>query len=147
MYLSAKEQYALQALTELSRVYVRGQCATMEMIAERFRIPKKYLVQVLIDLRRSGLITSKRGLNGGYRLARSPEDVTFGDVSRAVAGEPLAFDHKSREKREAKDQIPDQALRNCWKEVVSSVSEILDSRTFKGVLDRDEKNWEIAYMI
>lgn len=147
MYLSAKEQYALQALTELSRVFVRGECATMEQIAERFKIPKKYLVQVLIDLRRSGLVTSKRGLNGGYRLARAPQEVTFGDVSRAVAGDPLVFDHKTREKRESKEQVPDQALRHCWSEVVHSVSDILDKSTFKGVLDRDEGNWELAYNI
>jgi len=64
------------------------------MLAEAESIPANYLVQILNDLRNAGLIQSRRGKQGGYMLARSPESITLADILRAVDGELLELSQK-----------------------------------------------------
>lgn len=64
------------------------------MLAEAESIPANYLVQILNDLRNAGLIQSRRGKQGGYMLARSPEAITLADILRAVDGELLELSQK-----------------------------------------------------
>ena len=83
MRISAKGEYAIQAVLDLALHRERGLVAIQE-IARRQGIPQRYLEQVLLALKRAGLLTSKRGSAGGYQLTRPPEDITVGDVLRAV---------------------------------------------------------------
>src|SRR4051794_26537601 len=85
--VTAKADYAVRAALELATVdegLVKG-----ERIAQAQGIPLKFLENILIDLRHAGIVHAQRGAEGGYRLARDPEDVTIGQVIRAVEG-PLA---------------------------------------------------------
>ena len=75
MRISAKGEYAIQAVLDLSLHRERGLTAIQE-IARRQAIPQRYLEQVLLALKRAGLLTSKRGSAGGYQLTRPPEDIT-----------------------------------------------------------------------
>ena len=87
MKVTAKADYAVRAVLELATVddgLVKG-----ERIARSQSIPLKFLENILIDLRHAGIVYAQRGAEGGYRLARPAEEVTLGEVIRAVVG-PLA---------------------------------------------------------
>jgi len=88
--ITAKVDYAVRAATELAAAPpgpMKG-----DALATSQGIPVKFLENILADLRRAGLVTSQRGAEGGYRLARPPSDITVADIIRAVEG-PLADVH------------------------------------------------------
>jgi Rrf2 family protein len=87
--ITAKADYAVRAAAELAAAYGQERPVKGETIATNQAIPQKFLENILSDLRQAGLVKSQRGVDGGYRLAKAPEDVTVADVIRAVEG-PLA---------------------------------------------------------
>jgi Rrf2 family protein len=86
--ISQKAKYALRALVALARAD-GPQALQISEIAGSHRIPKKFLEQILLDLKREGIVESRRGKAGGYLLARPPEQITFGEVLRLIDG-PIA---------------------------------------------------------
>jgi Rrf2 family protein len=88
MRLSKKSEYALRALTCLGAPQAPAILAIQE-IARQEHIPKKFLEQVLLLLKKAGLVQSSRGKAGGYTLRGTPAGITLGDILRAVDG-PLA---------------------------------------------------------
>ncbi len=86
--ISLKAQYALRALIALSKAKP-DELSLIADIAEAERIPKKFLEQILLDLKHHGLVASRRGKMGGYSLLRPAERITFGEVLRIIDG-PLA---------------------------------------------------------
>jgi Rrf2 family protein len=89
--VSARVDYALRAMTELAAVWREQESGALRgsEISKVQGIPKKFLENILFDLRRAGFIKARRGAGGGYQLARPPEKVTLADIIRAVEG-PLA---------------------------------------------------------
>jgi len=87
--LTRKSKYGLKALLLLAREHERGPILASE-IAERERIPEKFLQGILLELKRRGLVRSKRGHGGGYQLARDPATINFGEIIRTLEG-PLAL--------------------------------------------------------
>lgn len=87
--LTRKSKYGLKALLVLARAYRRGPVLASEL-AEREGIPEKFLQGILLELKRRGIVRSKRGQGGGYQLARDPANVNFGEVIRVLEG-PLAL--------------------------------------------------------
>lgn len=88
MQISAKADYAVRALLELAQ---RGQPATAETLAEAQQLPRKFAALILSDLRRAGLLTSRRG-HGGYQLARPPQEITVADILQVIDGFLLEVD-------------------------------------------------------
>lgn len=86
MRISARTQYALRAVTELAAAPPGPVPA--EKIAVAQNIPRRFLDNILLQLRRAGLINSQRGPDGGYWLARPPEEITLADVIVVVEGNP-----------------------------------------------------------
>jgi Rrf2 family protein len=86
VHIPAKVDYGMRALLELAQA--EGP-ATGEALASSQGLPAKFLAAILNDLRRAGLVHSQRGLDGGYRLGRPPDQITVADVMRALDG-PLA---------------------------------------------------------
>lgn len=86
--VSSKGQYAVRALLDLAfhRDAPGGQPAQLRDVAERQRIPLRFLEQIFQDLKRAGLVDSKRGPRGGYQLARPADAIRVGDVLRALEG-------------------------------------------------------------
>jgi Rrf2 family protein len=84
MRVSAKAQYACIAMLELANNYQEPQLLQVKTIAERHGISPRFLVQILLQLKVSGLVRSLRGASGGYQLARSPEEITLADVINAI---------------------------------------------------------------
>lgn len=91
--LTSKAKYALRAMTQLAAFAASGdwrQPVFIGEIADRQKIPRRFLENILLEMRAHGLVVSHRGKNGGYALAREPALISFADVIRAVDG-PLAF--------------------------------------------------------
>ena len=78
--LSAKTQYAVLAMLQLGLEYGAGEPVQVRRIAERQGIPPTFLVQILHELKRAGLVASTRGASGGYRLSRAPEEISLAAV-------------------------------------------------------------------
>lgn len=87
--ISQKAKYALRALVALARAHDADEALIIADIAERQHIPRKFLEQILLDLKRHGLLESRRGKHGGYALLRPAEMITFGEVLRIIDG-PIA---------------------------------------------------------
>ncbi|MDM1503900.1 Rrf2 family transcriptional regulator [Myroides marinus] len=87
--LSKRCKYALKAMVCLARVYQKGHM-TIASIAEQENIPKKFLEQILLELKRVKLVNSKKGLAGGYYLVKDPSEVSVADLHRIFDG-PIAL--------------------------------------------------------
>jgi Rrf2 family protein len=87
--LSKKSKYGLKALLVLAQEAGRGPVLVSDL-AEREGLPKKFLEAILLELKRHGVLQSKKGKGGGYFLSRKPSDVTVGQVIRVLEG-PLAL--------------------------------------------------------
>jgi Rrf2 family protein len=86
--ISHKAKYALRALVALAGA--EGDSLAISEISRRQRIPKKFLEQILLELKHEGIVASRRGKIGGYMLLRRPEQVTYGEILRLVDG-PIAL--------------------------------------------------------
>ena len=95
MRLSRQGEYALKAMLRLSKEFGNGPVQSSE-IAEKEHIPRKFLEQILVVLRRSGLLRSRRGVGGGHELARDPADISMAEIIRAVDGPIAPLDCVSR---------------------------------------------------
>ncbi|WP_166851264.1 Rrf2 family transcriptional regulator [Isoptericola sp. BMS4] len=94
MRISAKADYAVRASAELAAA-TDGRPVPAEALARAQDVPHRFLEAILSDLRREGIVASRRGANGGYVLARPADRVTVADVVRAVEG-PLVFVRDAR---------------------------------------------------
>jgi Rrf2 family protein len=122
MRITAKGQYAIKAVLDLA-LHRGHDLIPIQDIAARQGIPQRYLEQVLLALKRGGVLTSKRGSSGGYHLTRPPEDITVGAVLRAVEGEHAPFEALGR-----RGDDPD--LVELWADIAEAVSRVIDSLTF-----------------
>ncbi|MDQ1454596.1 MAG: hypothetical protein QOH28_216 [Actinomycetota bacterium] len=89
MRITAKADYAVRAAVELAAAEKSGEPVKGEYLARLQGIPQNFLENILTELRRSGIVRTRRGAEGGYLLARPAADITVADVLRAVEG-PLA---------------------------------------------------------
>ena len=139
MRLSARVDYALRAAAELA---VGGERpVTAVQLAEAQQIPPKFLENILSQLRRSGLVRSQRGPEGGYWLARPPEEITIADIVRAVEG-PLA-DVRGEAPEHLDYSGPAQPLERVWVATRASVRSVLERVTLADlVADRLPKHVE-----
>jgi Rrf2 family protein len=87
MKLSAKTEYACVAMLQLAEDFASGEPVQLRRIAEEHGIPARFLVQILLQLKGAGLVTSTRGAAGGYRLARPPHEITLADVVEVIEGD------------------------------------------------------------
>ena len=90
MKLSVRGEYALRAMQVLARDYEEDDSVVrIQEISENQNIPKRFLEQILNDLKSAGVVQSKRGVAGGYRLKRNPNQITLAEIIRHIEG-PLA---------------------------------------------------------
>jgi Rrf2 family transcriptional regulator, cysteine metabolism repressor len=130
MKLSVRGEYALRALLVLGSNY--GQpVVRIQSISEQQNIPKRFLEQILNDLKSAGIVQSRRGMAGGYRLARRPEEITLASVVRHIEG-ALAPVSCVSERFYEKCSCPDEsrcAIRSVMKEVRESIVRIMERVT------------------
>jgi len=127
MQISARAEYAIQAMTCLAAS--DGDPVTRNAISDAQRIPQKFLELILGQLRRAGLVTSTRGMTGGYSLRTPADRISLADIVRAVDG-PLAL-IRGLPPEETEYPEPTQGLRTVWVALRSSVRTVLESITLE----------------
>ncbi|HYD29933.1 MAG TPA: Rrf2 family transcriptional regulator [Azospirillaceae bacterium] len=142
--LSQKAKYALRALMMLAE-RADDDLVLISEIAEQENVPKKFLEAILLELRKHGILDSKRGKSGGYRLARSPEQITFGEVIRILDGHLAPLPCASVTAYRPCDDCGDPAtctVRWLMREVRDSISEVLDRRTLSDAVHHRRQTGE-----
>src|SRR3974377_264737 len=137
MKLSVRGEYALRALLVLGLNYDQP-VVRIQTISEQQNIPKRFLEQILNDLKSAGVVQSRRGIAGGYRLARRPEEITLAVVIRHVEG-ALAPVSCVSERFYEKCSCPDEArcaIRSVMKEVRDAIVRILEAVTLAELCQR-----------
>ena len=136
--LSQKARYAIRALSVLADLPV-GEQAQIAQIADAARVPRKFLEQILVDLKKRGLVHSQRGKRGGYRLSRGAEDIALAEVIRTIDG-PLALSPcASRMAYRKCDDCVDEAtctIRKVLLEVRDATADILEHRTLASMKEQ-----------
>jgi Rrf2 family cysteine metabolism transcriptional repressor len=89
--ISVKVDYACRVLAEMARLHGSGGLAQIDHLAKAEAVPANFLAQILGELREGGLIISRRGIQGGYALARAPEQISLYDILKVIDGELLAL--------------------------------------------------------
>ena len=133
--LSQRGRYALKAMIDLARCGAPAR--QVSAIAAEENIPRKFLEGIMSELRNAGLVTSARGKMGGYRLARSPDLITFGEIIRLTDGPLALIPCASRNFYRRCDDCRDEtacALRRIMVLVRNEVSDILDQTTLADAL-------------
>ncbi|MGH3665777.1 MAG: RrF2 family transcriptional regulator [Egibacteraceae bacterium] len=133
MRLTAKAEYALRAGAELAAA--AGHPLKGDQVAATQGIPAKFLERILNDLRRAGIVRSRRGADGGYWLARDADQVTLADVIRAVEG-PLAEIRGDRPEHVSYSGAA-AALTDVWIALRANERKVLESITLADVASGD----------
>jgi Rrf2 family protein len=133
MRVSAKADYAVRAMVELAASEAsQQQPAKGEVVAAAQEIPMRFLENILGELRIHGLVQSRRGADGGYWLARDPDEITLAEIIRAVEG-PLAT-----VRGEAADELtyhgPSVPLREVWLALRANIRQVLETATVADVV-------------
>lgn len=123
MKLSTKGRYGLRALIDLAQ-YGKEEAVSIQSISARQQISDSYLEQLVRKLKKAGLVTSIRGAQGGYRLAKPAEEISVGDVLRALEGSIEAVSCQEGENCVGKDLC---VARYVWRKVNKSIQETVDS--------------------
>jgi len=137
MKLSLRGEYALRALLVLGLKYEQP-VVRIQAISEHQNIPKRFLEQILNDLKSAGIVQSKRGVSGGYRLAKPPQEITIAAVVRHIEGE-LAPVSCVSERFYEKCSCPDEsrcAIRSVMKEIREAVVKIAERVTVAELCER-----------
>ena len=137
MKLSLRGEYALRALIVLG-LNPPSDVVRIQAISEQQNIPKRFLEQILNDLRAAGILESRRGISGGYRLRLPPEQITLAEVIRLIDG-PLAPVSCVSEKFYERCSCPDEnvcGIRSIMKEVRDAIVRILEGVTLAQLCDR-----------
>jgi Rrf2 family transcriptional regulator, cysteine metabolism repressor len=146
MRISSKGDYGLRALFDLAQRYGEGPVQSDE-IATRQGIPVNYLNQLLITMRRAGLIESMRGPQGGHMLARSPETITLLDLIAALEG-PLLPTEPSRE--DLNPTVPEDhdLIDETWAGLRTELERIFAATTLDDLLQRKrQRSGGVMYYI
>jgi Rrf2 family transcriptional regulator, cysteine metabolism repressor len=140
MRLSLRGEYAVRALLVLGLNYGEG-TVRIQAISEQQNIPKRFLEQILNDLKSAGMVQSRRGVAGGYRLAKRPDQISLASVVRHIEG-ALAPVSCVSEKFYEKCSCPDEArcaIRSVMKEIREAVVQIAERVTIAELCERSRK--------
>lgn len=126
---SAKTEYAAIAVLELARRWGTGEPVRIREITAHHGVPPRFLVQILLQLKAAGLVTSTRGAGGGYQLALPPGEINLEDIVRIFEPEGPASSTIKRSRSAA-------TLQEAWAEATEAEAATLRSLTFAELLER-----------
>ncbi|MEM9449439.1 MAG: Rrf2 family transcriptional regulator [Cyanobacteria bacterium P01_E01_bin.6] len=136
--LSSKCDYCLSALIELADLYSSGQPLQIRQIAKRQNIPERYLEQLLLLLKRGGLVRSQRGMNGGYSLARDPQSISILEVIQCIDGTD-----NTRHPEDCAERTPEsKTVRTVWGRACDAAEDILESCTLKDLINKRNESYQ-----
>lgn len=143
MKVSAKTEYACLAMLELAARYGSREPVRIRTIADEHGIPSRFLVQILLQLKGAGLVSSTRGASGGYQMAKPPKTVSLGEVMTVIEGhdaEPTSTD-STRKSPTAR------VLMATWQDIARVEFDALRSVTFADLVERVKRSAEQMYYI
>lgn len=142
MKISAKTEYACIAMLELAQRFGVGEPVRIRSIADEHGIPSRFLVQILLQLKGAGFVTSTRGAAGGYQLVKPPDEISLADVMHVIEGaeEPIVSSASP-------DSVACKVLCAAWQEVADVQQEMLHSITFAELIERARQQSENMYYI
>jgi len=135
--LSMKAKYGLRALTVLARRYGQGPVLISEMSSGE-KIPHKFLELILLDLKRQGILQSKKGKGGGYLLSKPPKSISVGEVIRTLDGPLALLPCVSQSAYRPCEECIDETtcgIRSVMKEVRDVTAHILDNTSLQELVD------------
>ncbi|HJL00003.1 MAG TPA: Rrf2 family transcriptional regulator [Polyangiaceae bacterium LLY-WYZ-15_(1-7)] len=135
MKLSNKGRYGVRAVFDIA-YHNHGKPTQIRTISERQAIPPRFLEQIFQDLKRAGLVVSKRGPKGGYALAKAPDAIRLGDIVRALEG-PVAL--TSPDQGEAGDKTSRAITEAAFEELAERIEACLDELTIGDLCARGEE--------
>jgi Rrf2 family cysteine metabolism transcriptional repressor len=139
MLFSAKAEYACVAMLELAARYADPKPIRLADVADKHGISDRFLVQILLDLKRNGLVESTRGAAGGYTLARRPEEITLFDILKVVDPPEQAPRKPSRKNKVALQlTVYVRNVRAVWDRVVEAQQTVLKQTTLADLLAQSE---------
>lgn len=132
--ISTKGDYGMRAVIDLARHFSSGGPVQVKDIAERQDIPKDYLSLIMVDLRKGGIVESVRGPRGGYRLTKTPAEISMGEVLEILEGPiqlldcassvPPAIEHRC-------SQHSGCGMRNVWTYLTETIAGVLHQTTLE----------------
>jgi len=132
--VSTRGEYGVRAMLDLALHYEES-ATPLRIVAQRQELSESYLEQLIGALRKAGLVTSVRGAQGGYRLARPPGEIRIGEVMRAVEGPIGPSDCVSESGRAGCRQAPHCVTRLLWERLRDSMIAVLDHTTLGDLCD------------
>ena len=136
MKLSNKGRYGVKAIFDIA-FHNEGKATQIKEIAERQAIPPRFLEQIFQDLKKAGLVTSKRGPRGGYQLAVDPEEIRVGDIIRALEGPVILGDPRRGEESEG-DATSRAVTDEAFEDLAEQIEACFDSKTIEDLCERGE---------
>ncbi len=137
MKLSTRARYGLRAVIDLA-LFGENESVSIQSIAGRQRISVSYLEQLMALLKKAGLVESSRGAMGGYRLARPMEEISVGDVLRALEGSLEAAECPGNESQST-CQGEQCMAKYVWKRINDSITEAVDTLTLGQLIEEGRK--------
>ncbi len=134
--LTTRVHYSVKALLDLS-LQPSGKPSSVRAIAERQDLPAPYLEKLLIQLRQAKIVLATRGAQGGYRLAKSPQDISLGQILEAV-GETVS---PLIETQPSAEQVEDWVTHSLWNRLNLKLKEALETITLED-LYYDARSWQ-----
>ncbi len=129
---SSKVKYALLALLELASHYERGKLLSIEQVVAEQQIPERYLGQLLIELRRCGIVRSQRGVKGGYLLARAPQQIGLLEILDCLEGKQYHQESNEKESQTLESII----IQEVWEEATTAAIAVLGRYTLQVLHER-----------
>lgn len=141
---SAKAEYACIAMLELAARRSDPNPVRLKAIADMHGIPKRFLVQILLQLKAAGLVASTRGASGGYHLGREPESISLADIISVIEHSENPADLRSG----GADPSPlARAIHSIWSEVLDAQRRLLEATNLADLLKRADTAYDMMYQI
>ncbi|HPD01045.1 MAG TPA: Rrf2 family transcriptional regulator [Acetivibrio sp.] len=142
MKLTTKGRYGVKAMLDLA-LQSNGEPVSLKSIAERQYISENYLEQLFAILKKSGLVKSVRGAQGGYLLVQSPENVTIGSILRSLEGSLAPVDCVLEEDPVKCDRFDSCIIKLLWEKIRDGLNSVVDSITLADLVDMYKKKNEM----
>lgn len=138
MKLSTRGRYGLRALIDLA-AHCQQEAVSISSIAARQGISESYLEQLVRKLKKSGLVVSSRGVQGGYRLAKPAAEISVGDILRSLEGNLKAVECPGLQEEKGCKDADFCVTKYVWQRINDSITDAVDGITLEQLVAEDEK--------
>lgn len=130
--MSTKGRYGLKAMVDIA-IYSNSEVVTLKSISERQNISEGYLEQIFSNLRKNGLVVGRKGAQGGYSLSRPTNQLTIGEILRALEGDLVLVDVNNKN---VVDDLEKCINMNLWNEINKNINEYFDSINLEDLVNK-----------